>query len=110
MKREDLLNSKGLRYRGRNVGIIGYVPDFGTNAFIWWQDYFRSKGGGYAMSEGLVDVLESEDVELVYVKECDDLTSLETITQSTLVDPWDPVFDNCSQRPRESQYLYKPDE
>lgn len=92
-------------YADSVVGEIGRDHDMGkSRVFKWSQRPFYSKNG-YAMSEGLFEFLQDEDVEYVYVGE--QYHHLQSIHGMERLMPDDEVFDGAQTCPSEPQYIVK---
>lgn len=106
--RNLLHNEEHVRYNGRRVGVIGNHPHSKNTMFVWEQRRFQSLDG-YSMSEGLVKRLNEKDVEMVFITDCECLTSLRSIEQSQKIGPTHEVFYNADKLPSEDQYVYTPE-
>lgn len=104
--RDTLTNITDIRYQGKNVGLVGVNAVMKDRIFVWNQEHFFSYGGGYTMSEGLLERLrDDEDVGLVYIRDCDKLVSIEDIESGRKITPQDKIFYNAEHLPSEPQFL-----
>lgn len=84
-----------VEFKGKNVGFLGQKD--GSTVFFWVQVELHGKsdfrGDAYSMSTPLIERLEQEEVESVYVENAETWIPFEDIQNGELLEKDDDFFD-----------------
>lgn len=110
--REEFIagNSTQVRHKGNVVGELGKLKRSDNTIFLWNQKPFRLESSvtsvAYAMEESLIDKLNGEGVDMVFILDAGKIVDIGEIENGEIISPLD---DRFNRMPDEVQRVVRVD-